>query len=64
MQKNYFILKVFISFLLFCGFCFMKREDRVIGEYDSSDIQKMIMEDMKPDEIYDIQVFHHLKDML
>ena len=64
MQKNWFFLKVIICICLFFGYCFMKKEDRVIGPYDSGAIQQMIQNDLNPNEFNRIPVFHLLKDML
>jgi len=64
MKKNYFYFKVIICICLYFGFCFMKKEDRVIGAYDSHDIRQMILDEFKPDDLYEIPVFHIFKDML
>ena len=34
-----------ISLLLFAGFCFMAKDDRTIGRYDSGKIKEVIQED-------------------
>ena len=64
MHKSYLFLKVIICLCLYFGFVFMKREDLIIRSYDSDTIEAMILSDFKPDQLYEIPVFHLLKDML
>ena len=64
MHKSLFFLKVIICICLFFGFCFMKKEDRTIQAYDSDSIEEMILNDFNPDRLYEIPVFHIIKDML
>ncbi len=40
-----FSARVVICVFLFLGYCFLAKEDRVIGEYDSAKIQEVIQED-------------------
>ena len=39
------MLRFFLAILLFAGFCFMEREGRHLGDYDSSAICRIIQED-------------------
>ena len=64
MHKSFFFLKVIICICLYFGFVIMKREDRAIRSYDSDAIEEMILSDFKPDQLYEIPVFHMLKDMI
>lgn len=64
MHKSFLFLKVIICLCLYFGFVFMKREDLIIRSYDSDTIEAMILSDFKSDQLYEIPVFHLLKDML
>lgn len=39
------MLRFFLAILLFAGFCFLEREGRYLGDYDSSTICRIIQED-------------------
>ena len=47
-----FSLRLFLAMLLFAGFCFMEREERHIGDYDSSAICQIIQEDMDFSKVF------------
>ena len=44
-DRGHFALRLMISLLLFAGFCFMAKDDRTIGRYDSGKIKEVIQED-------------------
>ncbi len=43
---NYFSVRLVICIFLFMGYCFMAKEDRILGQYDSVKIKEMIQTDM------------------
>ena len=48
----FFTFRFFLAILLFAGFCFMEREQRHIGDYDSSAICQIIQEDMDFSKVF------------
>lgn len=60
---NPFILRAVICLLLFIGYYFMQKEDRVLGRYDSQDIKNLITEDYIMEEWKDIPVFRWIYDV-
>ena len=47
-----FSFRLFLALLLFAGFCFMEKEQRHIGDYDSNTICQIIQEDMDFSKVF------------